>query len=352
MKKYIIISFCLISVLGCSFSSSKQPKQTAETSGESNKTKITPYQELTLRYKQLWKQHQALRKTLLRLEEKNKQDQINFDQKFSNLTTTIQLLELNLKQQNSRIQANTKQVESLVQGSPGLKITKKQKDKSLNTKDLDESDGLSDEFITPDTSKAVKTIPFLPKTKSGDSSTKISGNKDREKERKTDNSRQGSSVFFSDSADESWTDPDLNQPVSPIKLKIIPGAKKKYEMAFKAFSNREFNKAIKLFSDFLKRYPNDRDADNCQYWLGESHFQLENYIQAEKAFRKVLRNYEHKETKLGYKTPDAMLMLGRIYVHKSMPIKGRFYFERVIERFPNSRSAVKAKREVQSMSVF
>jgi len=338
--------------MGCSLSDSQKSKQTAEAPTESKQSKISPYEELSLRYKQVWKQNQELRKMVLQMGEENEKHRAEFDQKIANLITTIQLLELNLKQQNSRIQANSKQVETLSQKSPASQVTVKQNDDSLTMKDLEESDGLSAEFKTPDTSKAVKTIPLLPKISPGSLSTVSSEDVTPEKDKKTEDSIQESSVFLSDSPGETWNDPDTNQPTSPIMLKVIPGAKKKYQEAFKAYSNREFNAAITLFSDFLKQYPNDMDADNSQYWLGQSHYQLENFAQAEQAFRNVLKHYEHKDTKLGYKTPDAMLMLGRIYVHRSMPIKGKFYFEKIIERFPESRSAAKAKREVQSLSVF
>ena len=71
-------------------------------------------------------------------------------------------------------------------------------------------------------------------------------------------------------------------------------------------------------------YPSDMDADNSQYWIGQCFYQLEDIDSAEKAFRKVLRNYSHNDTKKGYKTPDAILMLGRIYTNKKQPIKGSF----------------------------
>lgn len=149
-----------------------------------------------------------------------------------------------------------------------------------------------------------------------------------------------------------WEDPDLNSPVSPITLKVIPGAKKQYQHAFKIYSNREFAKAIELFEAFIKRFPDDLDADNSQFWIGKAYFQIGDDYKAEQAFRRVIRNYRHNETRQGFKTPDAILMLGRIYSKRDKPIKARYYYQQVIERFPGSISADKAQKEIQSMNSF
>ncbi len=142
------------------------------------------------------------------------------------------------------------------------------------------------------------------------------------------------------------TDADLAPPISPILLIQEPSAKKSYNEAFKALSARRFDKAIELFNRFLRRYPNDLDADNAQYWLGQAYFELHAWEGAEEAFRKVLVNYNHGDTQKGYKTPDAILMLGRLYKRKLRPSKARYYFAEVIKRYPRSRSAAKAREDL------
>jgi len=151
---------------------------------------------------------------------------------------------------------------------------------------------------------------------------------------------------------QGWEDPDLYIPRSPIMLKVVSGAKRRYQQAFKVYSSRNYSESVKQFNRFLIDFPADQDADNSQFWVGQSHFQQENYLQAERAFRKVLRNYSHGTTREGYKTPDSALMIGRIYLIRKKPIKARYYFQQVINRYPDSRSAVKASREIDAMDSF
>ena len=353
MKKSLLIGMVLLLIVGCSGTKTdNQVPQTDPKRATSGK-KITAYQELKLRYNQLWKQNQELRKMYFRLEKENKENLEHLNQKIENLTTTIQLLELNLKQQQTLIASNQENLTSnqkpVDTKKPKTPIVEKEVKKEKA------SSGIESGFITPDSSKAVKTIPLLPsisvqKGNEKDQKPLIAVKPETNDEKMVD--KKSTDILGGGYDDNAWEDKDLNQPSSPIRLQIVSGAKKNYNRAFKTYSNREFDRAINLFGQFLIKFPNDLDADNSQYWIGQSFYQLEKFEQAEKAFRKVLRNYEHKDTKLGYKTPDAILMLGRIYINKNKPIKSRYYFEKVIERFPDSRSADKARREIQSMSIF
>ena len=126
--------------------------------------------------------------------------------------------------------------------------------------------------------------------------------------------------------EKSFSDPALGRPISPIILGHTPGAKRSYNDAFKAYSKREYDQAIELFTFFLSRFPNDLDADNAQFWIGQAYFELKAYEAADEAFRKVLVNYKHGATAEGHKTPDAIFMLGKIYKSKLRPKRARYYF--------------------------
>ena len=152
--------------------------------------------------------------------------------------------------------------------------------------------------------------------------------------------------------EETWDDPDLTPPASPIALEVISGAKSSYKDAFRVFAQKNYIKSVKMFEDFLIKYPNDQDVDNAQFWIGQAYFNQKNYFLSESAFRKVLRNYPHGETRNGYKSADSILMLGRIYTSRSRPIRARYYFKKVVELFPQSRSASKAKKELEAMNNF
>jgi len=149
--------------------------------------------------------------------------------------------------------------------------------------------------------------------------------------------------------DEIWEDPDLEEPVSPIRLKVFPAANRKYNEAFKALTRKDYQAAIDQFDFFLSRYPNDVEADNAQFWRGVTFYDRKEWDRAEDEFRKVLRNYKHGETRRGFKTPDSVLMIAKIYLKKNKPIRARYYFEWVLKKYPTSRSANKAQRELDSL---
>jgi len=149
--------------------------------------------------------------------------------------------------------------------------------------------------------------------------------------------------------DEIWEDPDLEEPVSPIKLQVFPAANKRYNEAFKAFTRKDYQGALDQFDFFLSRYPNDIEADNAQFWRGVTYYDRKEWDRAEDEFRKVLRNYKHGATRMGFKTPDSVLMIGKIYLKKAKPIRAQYYFEWVIKKYPKSRSANKAQRELGSL---
>lgn len=332
-----------IFLIGCS---SADPKPETFAINDIDKA---VYKDLASKYKQLFKQNVELRKRLIKLEEKRQKENDESSETIKSLSNTIQLLEINLKQMNNRLKNNSDRLTQLsARETKPIELPSSTKKPASVKIEQTEVAGLSGEFSTPKGSKAIKTVPLLPDATAKAKKQSVTIKKENDLMAAEDSN----SVFITTKPKSAWEDPDLKPPTAPINLKIVPGAKKKYQQAFKTYSNRDFKIAIRLFKDFVKRYPSDMDADNSQYWIGQSYYQLDDFLSAEHAFRKVLRNYQHKETRRGYKTPDAILMLGRIYSQRNQPIKGRYYFEQVIARFPTSRSAAKAKREVQSMSVF
>jgi len=205
------------------------------------------------------------------------------------------------------------------------------------------------EIRTPETSKAVETVS-LTNSRPEINKSPLKQSASTKEEIQTVGIRPENSKNAAKIASEFWEDPDLNEPSAPIQLEVVPGAKRRYQQAFKIYSNGDYAASIEHFNRFLIDFPNDQDSDNSQYWIGKSHFQLGNYLEAELAVRKILKNYAHGVTREGYKTPDAALMLGRIYLIRKKPIKARYYFSHVIQRYSDSRSAVKAKKEIQAMN--
>ena len=113
-----------------------------------------------------------------------------------------------------------------------------------------------------------------------------------------------------------------------------------------AIIQKNHDQAILVFENFTERFPEDLDSDNAFYWIGRSHLELNQLKKAEEAFRKVLRLYEHRPTSQGYKTPDAIYMLGKLQALQNLDQRAVYYFEEVVKRFPGSAAARNAERDL------
>jgi TolA-binding protein len=60
-----------------------------------------------------------------------------------------------------------------------------------------------------------------------------------------------------------------------------------YRDALDRFRQKHYQEAIDIFDWLLEQYPTDTLASNCQYWIGESYFGLQDYKKAYTAFKRV-----------------------------------------------------------------
>lgn len=347
---YLILAILFI---GCSSSITPESTTPGDKTGNSGVTqkKITLGQLLLKQNKALKKENDVLKDRLTALEKNQSADRDNYGKQLVQLNKTIVLLEKNIKliKKGSKNRTtiisskkNTPPVNSISEPRTTLPpVAKQQK--------LVKKTGIIEEIKTPEASKAIESISLVPVI----NNPKTKGKKINQNKNKTSKPLPVQKQIIAESvSNERWFDTDLTPPKTPILLSVQPGAKRYYNKAFKTYSQTSYHNAINEFGQFLFRFPNDQDADNSQFWIGQCYFRLENFKLAESAFRKVLRNYKHGETQRGYKTPDAILMLGRIYNKNNKPIKSRKYYEYIVKFFPESQSANKARVELQSMSSF
>ena len=122
------------------------------------------------------------------------------------------------------------------------------------------------------------------------------------------------------------------------------GIKKDYEQGWQALERRDYRVAINRFKDFLKRHPKSNLADNAQYWIGESHYGLREFDQAIIEFDAVRRRYP-----LGEKVPAALLKQGYAFAELEEKLNARLLLQEVIEKYPDTPEAAKAKLRLKSL---
>ena len=128
------------------------------------------------------------------------------------------------------------------------------------------------------------------------------------------------------------------QPLEPS-----PQFKSRYQNALNQFKARNYNEAISLFSELLLSEPNSSLSDNCQYWIGESYYGLENYNQSVTEFEKVF-SFPNSN-----KGDDAQLKLGLCYLRLGDKDQARAEFDRLLAIHPSSEYISLAQQYIAKM---
>ncbi|MEW6510818.1 MAG: tol-pal system protein YbgF [Bacteroidota bacterium] len=116
-----------------------------------------------------------------------------------------------------------------------------------------------------------------------------------------------------------------------------------YSAALDQFRQRNFQDAIQQFEGILQAGADNKLADNCHYWIGESYYGMRRYNDAIRQF----------ETVLGYegsgKRPYAQLMIGNAYAALGDKAAAREAYDKVVSTYPASDIVEKAKDKLAKL---
>jgi len=118
-----------------------------------------------------------------------------------------------------------------------------------------------------------------------------------------------------------------------------------YDRALKKIrEEQDFNAGRELMEAFLKRYPEHDLAVNAAYWIGETYYAEKNYEQAILQFEEIIQKYgDHP------KVASAMLKQALAFESTGDQATAKLLLQRVIERYPLSDEAGKAKQKLQTL---
>lgn len=112
----------------------------------------------------------------------------------------------------------------------------------------------------------------------------------------------------------------------------------RYQEALQTYRARNYRNAIQKFEALLATDSRHSLADNCQYWIGESYYDMQNYQQAIVAFEKV---FTHSKSN---KDDSAQLKLGMCYLRLDEKGKAKEEFQKLVHDYPASEYVGIAKR--------
>jgi len=87
----------------------------------------------------------------------------------------------------------------------------------------------------------------------------------------------------------------------------VPGGSDRdnYQAAFELLKAQRYEPAAMAFEQFLVAFPDSELADNAQYWLAETQYVTQQFIEALGLFQTVIDRYPQSR-----KIPDALLKIG------------------------------------------
>ncbi|MBW2434977.1 MAG: tol-pal system protein YbgF [Deltaproteobacteria bacterium] len=131
-------------------------------------------------------------------------------------------------------------------------------------------------------------------------------------------------------------------PVAPVSK---PSSEDEiYRSAKEAFDQGDFEAARQQFQEFMKRYPDSKNADNAQFWIGEIYYREKWYEKAILEYQNVIEKYPK-----GNKAPAALLKQGLAFSNIGDAANAKLILQELGRKYPNSNEAKVAAEKLKTM---
>jgi tol-pal system protein YbgF len=111
-----------------------------------------------------------------------------------------------------------------------------------------------------------------------------------------------------------------------------------YKLAKQALVQNDFETAREGFGQLLKRYPKSSQADNAQFWIGETYYLEKWYEKAILEYQKVIEKYPK-----GNKVPASLLKQGFAFSSLGDKANTLIFLTELLKNYPKSNEAKIAK---------
>lgn len=128
------------------------------------------------------------------------------------------------------------------------------------------------------------------------------------------------------------------QPVAATRRKAHAGEQAAYNAALNAARSGRTSEGIKLFRDFLQKYPQGPYTANAEYWIGECLYAQGKFPEAASQFESVNSAYPRH-----HKNADALLKAGMTLNKMGDKAAAQEKFKTLIANFPNTEAARRAR---------
>lgn len=115
-----------------------------------------------------------------------------------------------------------------------------------------------------------------------------------------------------------------------------------YSKAMEALDQKDFEGARNGFEAFLAAYPESDNADNAQFWIGETYYREKWYEKAILEYQKVIEKYPK-----GNKVAAALLKQGFSFFNIGDQANARLILKELIAKYPKSNEAEQAEKKLK-----
>ena len=134
--------------------------------------------------------------------------------------------------------------------------------------------------------------------------------------------------------------PAQSAPATPAATPPSGSESKDYETAVNlVLKDKQYDKAIPAFENFVSTYPSSSSLPGAYYWLGQLYLNKGDRDKARTNFLTVAQKYKDSS-----KRPEAIYKLGIIAKADGDTEKAKKFFELVVKQYPNTSVAQLAKK--------
>jgi len=131
----------------------------------------------------------------------------------------------------------------------------------------------------------------------------------------------------------------LSPPAAAVELPDGPPAEQ-YNYARSFLMRRDFTSAEAAFRNFIDANPDSDLVGNAQYWLGETFYVRENYLDAARAFAEGYQNFPASA-----KAPDNLLKLGLALANLDRKDDACITLSRLGTEYPDAAANIRQRAE-------
>ncbi|MGD8834501.1 MAG: tol-pal system protein YbgF [Desulfobacteraceae bacterium] len=134
--------------------------------------------------------------------------------------------------------------------------------------------------------------------------------------------------------------PSPARPAAGLEKPKRQADRELYDKARQAYDNGDMDKARQGFQKLIDNHPKSTEADNAQFWIGESYYREKWYERAILEFQTVIEKYPK-----GNKVPAAMLKQGLALLQIGEKSSARLILKELVKKYPKApESEVAAKK--------